>query len=304
MGRGQGGFRTAALIYCHVHDDRARLHVAHHVAGDELGRGGARYQHAADDGIGGQHLFLHRLAGGEDGLHGTAEDALKFLHARGGLFEDRHIRAHADGHRRRMLADHPATDDADARRLHAGYAAEQHAHAITFLLKAVGGRLNGHSPGHLRHGSQKRQGAVIRRDRFVGDADGTGIHQVTGLFGVGGEMQVGEEHLSLAQHPAFGSLRLLHLDDHVRLFEDFAGAVGDLRPGGPVVLVGCADARSGGRLHEHIVAVMHGLAHAGRGHADPVLVRLDLLGNTYQHGRLPLFWSNWTQALHEKTTRT
>ncbi len=41
-------------------------------------------------------------------------------------------------------------------------------------------------------------------------------------------------------------------------------------------------------LDEHRVAVMHGFAHAGGGHADPVLIALDFFWYADLHSTLPI----------------
>jgi hypothetical protein len=63
-----------------------------------------------------------------------------------------------------------------------------------------------------------------------------------GLRGVRREMQIGKQDLAFAQPHPFGSLRLLHLHDHVRLDEDLVGGLGDRGTSGAIDLVVCADA--------------------------------------------------------------
>jgi len=98
-------------------------------------------------------------------------------------------------------------------------------------------------------------------------------------------MEIGEQHLLLPQHLAFGGLRLLHLDDHLGLGEDLGGVLGDRRAGRFVDRVGDADAGSGAGLNENLVPMGDGLADAGRDHADAVFVDLDFLGHADLHGR-------------------
>jgi hypothetical protein len=74
-------------------------------------------------------------------------------------------------------------------------------------------------------------------------------------------MQVGVEDLAVAQLHPFARLRLLDLDDHVRLGEHLCGRLGDRGAGGAVGIVVGADAGAGARLDQHFVAVRDIFAH-------------------------------------------
>ena len=63
-------------------------------------------------------------------------------------------------------------------------------------------------------------------------------------------MQIGEQHLTVAQHPALDRLRLLDLDDHVGAREHVRGRADDGRAGALVIVVGGADAGAGARLDQ------------------------------------------------------
>ncbi len=84
-------------------------------------------------------------------------------------------------------------------RRHAGHAAEQHARAALLLLQAMRADLHRHAPRDLAHRRQQRQRAARVGDGLVGDAGGARAHQPLGLRAVGGEMQIGEQHLPRAQ---------------------------------------------------------------------------------------------------------
>ena len=99
-------------------------------------------------------------------------------------------------------------------------------------------------------------------------------------------MQVGEQHLPLAQHLALGRLRLLDLDHHVGTLEDLAGARGDRSPGGPELGVVDSDAVAGAALHEHFVPGGNQLAHSRRHQADAVFMNFDFPRNPDAHGCL------------------
>ena len=96
-------------------------------------------------------------------------------------------------------------------------------------------------------------------------------------------MQIGEQHLSFAQHPALDGLRLLDLDDHVRHGEDFRGGVQDARSGAPIGVVVHSDTLTRVALDDHIVAALHHLAHAARGQPDAIFENLDFLRHADAH---------------------
>jgi hypothetical protein len=146
--------------------------------------------------------------------------------------------------------------------------------------------LDRHAAGDLAHRRQERQTAAHVGHRLVGDAGGARFDQPLGLRLVGGEVEIGEEDLALAQRRDLGSLRLLDLDDHVGGGEDCLGVGRDLGPGRPIGVVGKADPGAGAGLHHKLVAVMGELADAARDQADPVFVRLYLLRDTDQHDYL------------------
>ena len=105
-----------------------------------------------------------------------------------------------------------------------------------------------------------------------------------------GEVEVGEEELPRPQARDLLRLRLLDLDDHLGGGEDVAGAAGDPRPGPLIGLVVEADAGAGARLDQHLMPVMHRLAHAARHQPDTVLLRLHFLGHADPH-RSTALWS-------------
>ena len=100
-------------------------------------------------------------------------------------------------------------------------------------------------------------------------------------------MQVGKQHLALAQHRAFVRLRFLDLYHQLRAREDFIGRVDDLGSNLRILGVADADALAGIGLNHDLVTVLDRLAHARRRHADPIFVILDFLGNAYQHDNKP-----------------
>ena len=278
--------RAAALVDGDVDQHRPALHVLDQLLGDELGRRGARHQHRADDEIGLQHIVLDRLARGEDGVDGGAELLVDGVEPVDVDVEHGQLRLEPDPHAHRVDAGHAAAQHDDLGGRHAGGAAEQHAAPALLHLQAMRAGLDGHAAGNLAHRRQQRQAAAHARHRLVGDGRDARGHQRLGLLGVGRQVQIGKERLALAQHGAFGGLRLLHLHDEIGLGEHLRSRAEHLGTGPRVVLVGEALAGSGVMLHEHLVPVLHRLAHAGRRHADAILVDLDLLRHADAHLRV------------------
>src|ERR1700761_6444847 len=124
-------------------------------------------------------------------------------------------------------------------------------------------------------------------DRLVGDAGRAGVDQALGQLGVGRQVQVGEEGVARLEHRHLGGLGLLDLDDRLGRREDGGGIGDDRRALDRVVVVGDPGADAGPRLDEHPVAVLGQLAHAGRGHRDPVLLLLHLGRHADLHRQSP-----------------
>ena len=136
-------------------------------------------------------------------------------------------------------------------------------------------------------GDKQRQAAEAVGHGLIGDGDGARFHQAFGLRLVGREVQIGEQHLAVAQTRDLGRLRLLDLDDHVGLGEHL-GAVGrDARADRLIVAVVETAAGAGVVLDQHLVALVDQLAHARRHQADPELECLDLLRHADAHGVSP-----------------
>ena len=92
-------------------------------------------------------------------------------------------------------------------------------------------------------------------------------------------MQVGEEHVALGDLFPLLALRLLHLDDEL----GFLPRVADACAGFLVHRIGRADAGTGIGFDHHLVAGGDNLTNRRRRKADPVLVRLNFLGNADDH---------------------
>ena len=66
-------------------------------------------------------------------------------------------------------------------------------------------------------GADTGTGAPADLDGFVCNAGDAGFHQRLSQCEIGGQMQVGEKNLAIAQQRAFRFLRLLHLDNELSL---------------------------------------------------------------------------------------
>ena len=146
--------------------------------------------------------------------------------------------------------------------------------------------MDGHASGNLAHRRQERQTAARVGDRLVRDGRRARAHEPLGLRPVGGQVEIREEHLPGTEPRGFDRLRLLDLDDQLRLGEDLLGVLRHARSGGPVRVVGEAAAGAGARLDEDVVAVMGQLTRAAGDEADSIFEGLDLFRNAHAHGRI------------------
>ena len=128
-------------------------------------------------------------------------------------------------------ADVAGAEHHDPGRPHAGRAAEQHAPAAVVLLQEVGPDLGRHPAGHLAHGGQERQRPGGQLHRLVGDAGHPAVEERLAHLRVGGQVEVGEEHLPFPHQAELGRLGLLHLADDLGPLPHLRGAGGDLGAG-------------------------------------------------------------------------
>ena len=284
MGGGLGGLGAAALVDGDVDDDRALLHLADHVAGDELGGVSAGNQDGADDEVGLHDLFLDRVVGGVDRLQHGPELLVEFGQAVEVLVDHGDPGLQAHRHAGGVGADDAAADHDDLGGRHSGNTAEQLAAATVRDLEAVRAGLDGHPPRDFGHRSQQWQSAAVVGHSLVGDGYAAGVDESLGLHRVGRQVQVGEQDLVGTQHGSLDRLRLFDLDDHVGALEDLFGGVDDLGAGGLVHLVVQADLGGAVTLHHDLMAVGDQVADRGRRQSDAVLVDLDLFGDADQHG--------------------
>ena len=102
----------------------------------------------------------------------------------------------------------------DPRRPHAGGAAEQHAAAAVVALEEVGADLDASCrPATSLIGASSGSDAVVELHGLVGDAGDAVLEQGVGDLGVGGQVEVGEQHQARAEVAELGGLGLLDLAD-------------------------------------------------------------------------------------------
>ena len=173
-----------------------------------------------------------------------------------------------------MPADRSGPQHHHPGRLHAGAAAHQHAAAAMGSFQQVGPHLGCQPPGDFAHRRQEGQAAVVELHGFVGHRRGARLEQGPAHLGIGGEMQVGEQHLVLAQVGKFLGLGLLHLH-HQAGGPGLLGA-DQVGPGGREGAVADPGSRTGLALDAHLEPMADQFAHAIGGEGDPLLIPFDL----------------------------
>ena len=286
MGGGARGLETAALINRHIDQHRARLHRRQLRPRHQLRRRRPGDQHRTDHHIGLGHQPRGQLGAGIAGLELPAIEVVQRPHPRQRAVQHRHIRPHSGRHPCRMRADHAAADHHDLGRQNPRHAADQHAAPAIGLLQRPGADLRRQLPRHLGHRRQQRQPAPAVRHRLIGDGGDARGQQIRRLFGIGRQMQIGEQHLPRAQLPALDRLRFLHLDHQLGLGEDLGRGLDDRCPRRAVIGIGEARAQPGAGLDDDLMARGDGLMRGGGGDPDAEFLWLDLPGTTDQHDTL------------------
>ena len=287
MGRGVARLETAALINRHVDQRRPRLQLGQLRPADQLGCRSPRDQHRADDQIGPARQINRRRGIGKGVLELPAEHIVKITQPVDRPVQHGHIRPHSGGDPRGLRADHTAPQHQHARRQHTRHTAQQHPAPAVRLLQRPGPDLRRKPPRDFRHRGQQRQPAARIGDGLIGDAGRPRSHQIVRLLGVGGKVQIGEQHLPLAQPGTLDRLRLLDLDDQVGRRENLLGGRHHQRPRSGIIRVGEPRADPGTAFDENTVAVVHRLTCSVRRQANAVFLRLDLFRATDLHVETP-----------------
>ncbi len=284
MGGRVAGFETAALVDGHVDQHRSWPHARQVGAGDQLGRGGAGDQHAADDEVGGRQSLGDEVVRRLAGLHRPAEQIVEFLEPRRRDIEQGDVGAMPKRHLRRMLAADAAAEDQHLGRHHSWSAAEQDAAAAGGLQQMIGADVDRHPPGHLTHRREQRQPSGAVGDRFIGDGGAARLHQPPGLRRIGREVQICEEDMARFQPGDLHRLRLLDLDDYVGRLEHRVGVRQDGRADIGEGLIGESDARAGPSFDEHLMAFVAEALNNARRRADAEFQSFYFLGHADAHG--------------------
>ena len=152
----------------------------------------------------------------------------------------------------------------------------------------MGAGLRRQSSRHLAHGGQQRQGAIRGRHRLISDGGDAGSEEQFRLRRVGSQVQISEQRLLPAQHPALLGLQLFHLHKQVGPSENLRrlGHHRGARHG--VIRVRQADADAGPFLDHHLMAGLDQFPRAGGRQADAVFVILELFRRADAHDGCPL----------------
>ncbi len=227
-------------------------------------------------------------------LHAPAQDLLEVAHAVDGALEDRHLGAHTERDDGRVVADHPAADHEHPAGSDAGHASEEDPAPALRLLELIGPRLRSETAGDLAHRREQRERPAVRLHRLVRDRGDAGLDERTRERLVGGDVEVREEREVLAKPGILGRDRLLDLEQQVSAPPDIVHG-GDRRARTLVHVVreGASDARA--RLDDHLVAALDELARTRGSQRNPVLLRLDLLGDADPHARGTISRQRWAR---------
>lgn len=123
---------------------------------------------------------------------------------------------------------------------------------------------------------------------FVGDGGTARFDERLSLLRVRGQMQIREENLVLSQLRPFGRLRFLDLYDHFARCEYLTSGAHNCCASLAVILIGCANPRTGIGLDQYATASGHVLTDGPRRQAHAIFVRLDFPGNTDLHLHPPI----------------
>ena len=152
------------------------------------------------------------------------------------------------------------------------------------FCSAYGADLDRHATGDFASSAPAAAGRRVVGDGFVGDHGAAALDAGLGLLGSGARCRYVNRiwpSRSIAHSAGCGSLTLTIMSAAAKTC---GGVRQHLAPAWRVAVVVAADAGAGAGLHQHVVAVVHGLAHRRRRHADAVLVILDFLGDADSHG--------------------
>ena len=215
MGSRVAGFHAAALVHGHIHDYRSFPHQLKHIPGHQFGRFGAYHQDCSDQQVGARQQFSHAYRVGIECGDIIGHDVVKVAQAIDIHVEYVNVGPHPGGNFGGVGAHHSSTDDGDSGRFHTRYSPQQDASASPAGLQHLGPLLNRHASGHLRHGRQQGQIAIIKLHRLISYGRGAGVPEDLGELPLSGEMKIGEYHLPHPDQMQFRRLGLLDFYDHL-----------------------------------------------------------------------------------------
>ena len=186
----------------------------------------------------------------------------------------------------------PPPDDRHPGGLDAGDPADQLSGTPVDLLQVVRPFLNGQPARHLAHGFEQGQLPVGHLNRLVGDPCNASLHHFEGQFPLRGQMQIGEQGQVGTQEVVLRRKRLLDLD-HEAGVPCLGGAGDDMRTGRPVLVIAEPAASACPGLDEDAMARLAQHPNPSGGHGHSELLILDLPGNAYDHGHLPVLSKNF-----------
>ena len=145
------------------------------------------------------------------------------------------------------------------------------------FLQQVGPHLGRQPPGDFAHRRQQRQAAVFQLHGFVGNGSGAGLQQGLSHLGIGGQVQVGEQHHVVPQEAEFLALRLLHL--HHQMGAPGVLTAHQLGSGCGEGLIADAGSRPGPGLDPHLQPLADQFPYGIGGEGHPLLIGLDFPGH-------------------------
>ena len=269
---------ASALIDGDVDDDGTRLHLREHLAADEFGGARAGDENRADDHVGMGDGLLDLEARRHEQADAARQDLVQVTHPVDRALEHRDAGAEAEGDDRSVVADDPASEHDDVSGLHARSPCEQNAASAEWFLEEMRRSLRSQSAGDLAHRCEQREPMVVRLDGLVRDPGDAAVDESPREWLVGGDVEVREEHETLAQPRVLGLDRLLDLEEEVGAVPRLVDG-DDARPRSLVLLVGEGTSLARRRLDENLVTPLDQLARTGGREGHAVLIGLDLLCN-------------------------
>ena len=275
---------------------------------DQLRRLGPRHQHGTDHEIGLPHGLLHGVPVRRDGPQPPLELVIDLPQPIHVGVQHLDVGPHPDGHGGGVQPGNAPTDHHDPSGMHPRHATGQHTAPTGGLHQCERTHLRREPPRDLGHRSQQRQRPTGRLHGLVGDPGGAGFQERGGQRPVSSQVQVGEQHEIPPEPRVLLGNRLLDLEHEFTLAPHVISSSQHLGTGSEVLLVRNRRTNPGPGLDEHGVPVTGQLVHAGRCQRHPVLVVLDLGGNSDLHRLGPFSRPGYhvaarsTQCHHAPTT--